>query len=151
QHIGFYGGVNYGYGYTGSGYHGGYWQGRNFYYNRSVHNINVTRVTNVYNRTVVVNNVNRVSYNGGRGGINVRPQPAEIAANRGPRVPPMSTQYQNQREASQNRQQFYNVNKGRPALVASPRPIAAVARPAVQPITRPGQPAIQPTRPGEIN
>ncbi len=41
-HIGFYGGVNYGFGYTGNGYHGGYWQGRNFYYNRSVNNINVT-------------------------------------------------------------------------------------------------------------
>ena len=26
-HIGFYGGVNYGYGYTGYGYRGGYWQG----------------------------------------------------------------------------------------------------------------------------
>ncbi|HXP10508.1 MAG TPA: hypothetical protein VN828_18545, partial [Acidobacteriaceae bacterium] len=115
-HIGFYGGVNYGFGYTGSGYHGGYWQGHNFYYNRSVNNINVTRITNVYNRTVVVNNttINRISYNGGRGGINVRPQPAELAASRGPRVPPMSTQYQNQREAAQNRQQFYNVNKGRP-------------------------------------
>ncbi len=26
SHIGFYGGIDYGFGYTGSGYHGGYWQ-----------------------------------------------------------------------------------------------------------------------------
>ena len=156
-HIGFYGGVNYGFGYTGSGYHGGYWQGRNFYYNRSVNNINTTRITNVYNRTVVVNNttINRVSYNGGRGGINVRPQPAEIAANRGPRVPPMSTQYQNQRAASENRQQFYNVNKGRPAVVAATRPIAAqpgIQRPAPvqnRPVQPENRPQVQPARPGQ--
>src|SRR5690349_3116871 len=62
-HVGFYGGINYGYGYTGVGYEGGYWRGGAFAYNRAVNNINVVHVTNVYNRTVVVNNVNRVSYN----------------------------------------------------------------------------------------
>ncbi len=170
-HIGFYGGINYGFGYTGVGYHGGYWNGNNFYYNRSVNRVNVN-ITHVYNRTVVVNNNTRVAYNGGRGGIAVRPQAAEIAAMRGPRVPPMSTQLQNQREAAQNRQQFYDVNKGRPAVVAAPRPIAAqpgIARPnpgtvpnrpgqpndrpqiqpvrAVQPEVRPGQPQTRPVQP----
>src|SRR3977135_469723 len=29
-HVGFYGGVNYGYGYTGNGYWGGRWSGNNF-------------------------------------------------------------------------------------------------------------------------
>ena len=168
-HIGFYGGINYGFGYTGSGYHGGYWNGNNFYYNRAVNRVNVTRVTNVYNRTVVVNNnYNRISYNGGRGGIPVRPQPAEIAAMRGPRTPPMSAQIQNQRQAAQNRQQFYTQNKGRPAIVAAPRPFAAdrgvspVARPMpvnlpvsnhpnnpqLQP-NRPSQPQVQPVRPAQ--
>ncbi len=74
-YIGFYGGVNYGYGYFGTGYRGGYWNGPHFYYNRSVTRINVTRISYVYNRTIVVNNVTRVSYNGGRGGIAVRPDP----------------------------------------------------------------------------
>jgi hypothetical protein len=167
-HIGFYGGINYGFGYTGSGYHGGYWNGNNFYYNRAVNRVNVTRVTNVYNRTVVVNNnYNRVSYNGGRGGIPVRPQAAEIAAMRGPRTPPMSAQIQNQRQAAQNRQQFYNQNKGRPAIVAAPRPFAAdhVARPVTRPTpvnlplpnhpnnqlqpNRPAQTQVQPARPAQ--
>jgi hypothetical protein len=166
-HIGFYGGINYGFGYTGYGYYGGYWNGNNFYYNRAVNRVNVVHITHVYNRTVVVNNRSRVAYNGGRGGIDVRPRPAEIAAFRGPRTPPMTTQIQNQREAAQNRQQFYNVNKGRPALVAAPRPIAAqpgISRPnpgsrpgeitrPTQPENRPGEPnnrpQIQPARPGQ--
>ncbi len=165
-HIGFYGGINYGFGYTGSGYHGGYWNGNNFYYNRAVNRINETRITNVYNRTVVVNNYNstRVSYNGGRGGVPVRPQPAEIAAMRGPRTPPMSAQIQNQRQAAENRQQFYSQNKGRPAIVASPHPFGADrdVRPVVRPVdlprpnqpnnpqvqqNHPVQPQIQPGRP----
>ena len=77
-HVGFYGGVNYGFGYAGVGYEGGYWRGRNFFYNRTVNNVNVVNVTNVYNRTVV-NNVSttRVSYNGGPGGLGARPAPGE--------------------------------------------------------------------------
>ena len=30
DYIGFYGGINYGFGYTGRGYYGGYWNGNNF-------------------------------------------------------------------------------------------------------------------------
>ena len=38
----------------------------------SISGVNVN-VTHVYNRTVVVTNNSRVAYNGGRGGLNVRP------------------------------------------------------------------------------
>ena len=37
-HVGFYGGVSYGFGYTGVGFAGGYWSGGAFMYNRSVTN-----------------------------------------------------------------------------------------------------------------
>src|ERR1700722_11547282 len=37
--VGFYGGVNYGYGYGGVGYQGGYWNHGDFYYNRSVNRV----------------------------------------------------------------------------------------------------------------
>src|SRR5215472_9963191 len=69
--VGFYGGINYGYGYFGEGYEGGRWDRDQFYYNRAVNNLNVTEIHNVYNNTTVINNttVNRVSYNGGQGGI----------------------------------------------------------------------------------
>src|SRR5258708_1805175 len=83
-HVGFYGGISYGYGYFGEGYEGGRWQGRQFYYNRTVNNVNVANIHNVYNTTVINNTtvVNRVSYNGGNGGINARPRPEEEAASR---------------------------------------------------------------------
>src|SRR5277367_713175 len=70
-HIGFYGGVNYGFGYGGVGFAGGEWRGGVFAYNRSVANVGtVVSVNNTYNRTVVVNNTTTInaSFNGGAGG-----------------------------------------------------------------------------------
>ncbi len=79
RYVGFYGGVNYGYGYIGRGYQGGYWHGNDFYYNRTVNNVSNVHITNVYNRTIVnninVTNYNRASYNGGPHGVQLRPDP----------------------------------------------------------------------------
>jgi WXXGXW repeat (2 copies) len=125
-HIGFYGGVNYGYGYTGSGYEGGYWNNGAFFYNRSVNNItNVTNITNVYTKTVVNNvTVNNVSYNGGQGGLTAQPTPAEQAAASERHIPPTSEQTQQQHAASTNPALRASVNHGKP-------PIAATAKPGV--------------------
>src|SRR5580658_2617182 len=62
--VGFYGGIDYGFGYIGNGYAGGYWSGGNFFYNSQVNNVNVTEIHNVYQKTVV-EHVTRVSFNGG--------------------------------------------------------------------------------------
>jgi len=134
-HVGFYGGVNYGFGYTGVGYAGGYWRGRNFFYNRSVNNVNVTNITNVYNRTVVNNvNVTRVSYNGGPGGMNARPTSAEMAAEHDRHITATSAQQQHQNFARQDRSQFASVNHGKPTVMTSQRPgefhSSGTARPA---------------------
>src|SRR5579859_5462508 len=59
-HIGFYGGINYGFGYFGEGFEGGRWDNGHFFYNRSVTNVNVTVVHNVYNTTVINRTENRV-------------------------------------------------------------------------------------------
>ena len=40
-HVGFYGGINYGFGYFGVGFEGGRWDGGHFFYNRSVNNVNI--------------------------------------------------------------------------------------------------------------
>lgn len=117
-HIGFYGGVNYGFGYTGVGYEGGYWRNNNFYYNRSVNNINVTNIHNVYNKTVVVNNYNRVSYNGGRGGLQARPNAREEAAMREQRIPPTANQVSHRDAAGRDRGQLASINHGRPQVTA---------------------------------
>jgi hypothetical protein len=123
QYVGYYGGINYGFGYGGTGYQGGYWDRGRFNYNRSVNHVNITNV-NVYNRNISNTTNNRTSYNG-PGGITRRPLPAETAAMRGQRVPPMTTQLQHQQEAAQNRQQFASVNHGHPAVLAAMKPIHA--------------------------
>src|ERR1700729_1109700 len=71
-HVGFYGGVNYGFGYGGVGFAGGRWERNSFAYKRSVTNVaNVTVMHNTYNETVVNNvTVNKVSFNSGAGGVN---------------------------------------------------------------------------------
>ena len=51
--VGFYGGLNYGYGYTGSGYQGGRWDHGVFRYNRAASNVNTTLVHNVYSAPVL--------------------------------------------------------------------------------------------------
>jgi hypothetical protein len=148
--VGYYGGIDYGYGYIGIGYFGGYWSGNNFYYNRSVTRVG-GGIRNVYDRPVVYNNThygaaprNRVSYNGGRGGINVQPRPAEIAAGRERHVAALPAQRQVRTSAAQNRGQFYNQNHGRPSApaethgFANSRGIAPTPR-GVQP-GRPGAP-----------
>jgi hypothetical protein len=142
-HVGFYGGVNYGFGYTGVGYEGGYWRGRDFFYNRSVNNINVTNITNVYNRTVVNNlNVSRVSYNGGPGGLNVRATSAQMAAEHDRHIAATSLQQQHQNFARQDRSQFFSANHGRPSVTASARPGefhgGSAPRPAVRQGGTPG-------------
>ena len=50
-HIGFYGGINYGFGYFGVGFEGGRWDNGHFFYNRSVNNVNINEIHNVYNTT----------------------------------------------------------------------------------------------------
>ena len=120
-HIGFYGGINYGFGYTGVGFVGGEWRGGAFYYNRYVTNVSVTNVTNVYNRTVVVNNTTTTSYNGGTGGVTARPTPQEEAAAHEQHQAPLAAQTEHEHAASQNRQNFASENHGRPAIAATAR------------------------------
>ena len=120
--VGFYGGVNYGFGYGGVGFAGGYWNRGVFLYNRSVTNVNVTVVHNVYNRTVVVNNSSHVAFNGGPGGLAARPTPDEEAAGREQHFQPTAMQMNHQRAAGNNRALWASENHGRPSIAATARP-----------------------------
>ena len=122
--VGFYGGINYGFGYTGSGYGGGRWQNGAFFYNRSVNNVsNVTNITNVYNQSVGnAPGVNNVSYNGGNGGISRQPTSEERAAASGRHIPPTTEQTQHQHAASTNQALRASVNHGKPAIAATSKP-----------------------------
>ena len=122
-HIGFYGGVNYGYGYGGEGYEGGYWRGDNFFYNRTVNNVNVTEIHNVYNKTVVNNytSVNRASFNG-PGGVSRRPTPQEETYVHEQHTRATAAQTEHQHAAASDRSQFASVNHGKPAVAATAKP-----------------------------
>lgn len=124
--VGFYGGINYGFGYFGTGFDGGYWSGGAFRYNTAVMNVNRTVIHNTYNKTIinrnVCNNCTRVAYNGGRGGINARPTSGELAARRDAR-PETATQRMHERDAAQDRSLYARVNHGHPATTAVQKPI----------------------------
>jgi WXXGXW repeat (2 copies) len=123
--VGFYGGIDYGWGYTGRGYYGGRWDHDHFYYNRTVNNINVTEIHNVY-ETRVENHVNvtRVSYNGGNGGVNVRQTPQEEVAARERHIGPVAVQNQHIQAARGNRELRASANHGKPPIAATARPAA---------------------------
>ncbi|MDP9084374.1 MAG: adenylate cyclase, partial [Pseudomonadota bacterium] len=124
-HVGFYGGVNYGYGYGGAGYVGGRWSGSSFAYNRTVNNVNVTNVHNTYNETVINNfTVNKVSYNGGTGGLAVAPTAQEKAASREQHLAQTPLQRQHVQEAVRNPALSVRENGGHPAIAATPRAAA---------------------------
>src|SRR6266550_8398344 len=146
-HIGFYGGINYGFGYTGVGFFGGYWRGGAYYYNRSVTNVNVTVVRNTYHTTVVNQSTNRVSFNGGMGGVTARPTDREIAAEHQRRSTMTAEQTQHQQAASTNRTLHASVNHGRPDVAASVRPGQLGGRGAVESGRPPNRHSESPNRP----
>jgi hypothetical protein len=119
--VGFYGGINYGFGYVGTGYFGGRWDGGHFFYNTRVNNVNVHVIHNVYEKTVVVHE-SHVSFNGGHGGINARPTAAQERFAHEHHTAPTDVQERHVSEARSDRNQFASVNHGRPAVEATARP-----------------------------
>lgn len=168
-HVGFYGGVNYGHGYSGVSYVGGYWDNGEFRYNTAVTRVNTTIVRNTYVNNVTIVNNTRVSYNGGRGGIEARPLPREQVAFREHHIAPLPAQQAHRQQAATNRSQWASQNHGHPQIKVvsqplnhgrqAPAPMPQQVRtqvehehagqrsagrtptPATHPETRPGQPA----------
>jgi hypothetical protein len=123
--IGYYGGVDYGYGYTGDGYEGGYWRGGNFFYNRTVNNITNVNIINVYAKPIVAPaTANRVSYNGGAGGTTARPTQQQQAFAHAHHVPPTDLQREHVQRASRDPSLREAENRGRPPIAATTRPDA---------------------------
>jgi hypothetical protein len=113
--VGFYGGINYGFGYFGDGYWGGRWEGNTFRYNTAVTRVNTNVIHNTFVDKSVVNkqvNANRTSFNGPNG---VKAQPtAEQKAAAEKKVPPASEQLARQEAASKDKNLQASVNKGHP-------------------------------------
>jgi hypothetical protein len=122
-HVGFYGGVNYGFGYGGVGYEGGRWDNGVFVYNRTVNNFGNVTITHVYEKTVIVEpGATRVSFNGGSGGTTVRPTQEEQAAAHEQHVAAVPSQLQHEHTASENKALLASENHGKPAIAATAKP-----------------------------
>jgi hypothetical protein len=122
-HVGFYGGINYGFGYFGSGFVGGFWRDHDFYYNRSVTNISNVSITNVYNRTVINNTSygTRPSFNG-RNGVEARPTHGDLLAAGEPHRALTAPQRSQSLSARTLPSSLASVNHGHPQIAATPRP-----------------------------
>ena len=73
-----------------------------FAYNRTVNNFGGITITNVYEKTVIVDETTRVSFNGGSGGITAQPTPEQEAAAHEQHVAAIPAQLQHERVASTN-------------------------------------------------
>src|SRR6266540_1673180 len=89
--VGFYGGINYGFGYFGVGYYGGYWRNGVF------------------------------SFNGGTGGIVAQPTAAERLAQHDRHLAWTPVQARHEQAARTDRAQLASVNQGVPRITATSR------------------------------
>ncbi len=150
--VGFYGGVNYGFGYGGNGYQGGRWDNGRFAYNSAVNNFGGTHVASVYRAEIADNNNrSRVSFNGGTGGLAARPTAQEEAAAHRQHVAATPQQVAHVQAAQGDHTLLNSVNHGNPAVAATARPVepkapAAAQAKAVEPPAA-GHVAEQPARP----
>jgi hypothetical protein len=125
-HVGFYGGVNYGFGFGGVGFAGGRWEGGHFAYNSAVNVGVVGGGFHSYRENVAVNNVH-TSFNGGAGGIRAEASASDRAAMKEHHFEATREQTAHHEAASHDRSQLNSVNHGRPSTAAMSRPHAAAA------------------------
>lgn len=128
--VGYYGGINYGFGYGGVGYFGGEWAGGAFRYNTAVTRVNTTIIKNVYvNKTVIKNGTkpHGASFNGPNG-VKAQPTAKEKAVADGEKVP-LTPQQQKVREAaSKNPELNAKKNGGKPKVAAVKTPDEVAGR-----------------------
>src|SRR6185312_13173353 len=117
ENVGFYGGVCYGYGYGGSGFYGGRWQGGRFQYNTAAWHVGRGMHNTYEDRTVIHNNSNRSSFNG-HGGTEAQPTDRERGAMSEHHTQPTSAQQNHQQMATANKHQLATANGGHPATTA---------------------------------
>jgi len=129
RHVGYYGGVNYGYGYMGVGFVGGMWRGHDFVYNRAVMRVDDRYVRNTYeDRTIVerntVINEGHIAFSGGPGGIRHDAMPEERLGEHEDHLGATSFQASHESSAMGDRNSYATQNGGHPQNVAVPRPMS---------------------------
>ena len=120
--VGYYGGVDYGYGYGGDGYDGGRWQGHHFMYNRSDNNFGSVAVNNAYAHQDTARNRSYTSFAGGPGGTRAEATAADRQAEREHHVAMTSEQTAHVSTAARTPDLAASHNNGRPTIAATARP-----------------------------
>lgn len=120
-HIGFYGGINYGFGYYGTGFVGGEWAGGVFRYNTAVLvGVHGPGFTVFANPAVVVHGGVNFAFNG-PGGVVRGPLAAERIAEHDRHIEHTEAQMAHFRAAREDRANRFAENHGRPAHAAMAR------------------------------
>jgi hypothetical protein len=117
--VGFYGGIDYGFGYTGYDYQGGYWSNGAFFYNTVVNNITSAAIRNTYQKAVPLRHRTTISYNGGPGGVRAKPTGAQLAAANERHTPATSEQRRHIQMAARDPALALSNNHGHPAVAAT--------------------------------
>jgi hypothetical protein len=141
-HVGYYGGVNYGFGYGGIGFAGGEWRGGFFAYNTAVVHVDDRFVhTTFVDRERVdrgfVARDSHVAFSGGPGGMSHPPSPEERIAEHDQHVARTSFQAQHESSAKTDRSSYAKSNGGRPRNLAAAKPLAEerhTPAPAARPV-----------------
>ena len=118
-HVGFYGGIDYGYGYGGVGFEGGYWRGGVYTYNRNVVNVGLSVNAAVYSKVVAHGGGSQTSFNGGNGGVNTKPSPQERAFASERHIGPTHQQHEHRQLAGKNPDLKFARNRGKPVIAAT--------------------------------
>ncbi len=122
EQVGFYGGIDYGYGYTGDGYQGGRWENGVFSYNRAVNNLGSLDLASVYDEAIAADTRSvRVSFNGGSRGTAARPTSRDEALAGERHVDATAEQQKHFELAAMDRALYSRLNHGEPGVAATPR------------------------------
>jgi hypothetical protein len=131
--VGFYGGINYGFGYFGHGYEGGRWQDGHFFYNTTMNNVSARDNHNVYTARVSEGAGSHVSYNGGTGGVSAHATSQEEAAAHGNHSPAVASQNEHAAAARNDPQARLSANHGTPSGTTGGGAVAGNAGAASRP------------------
>lgn len=114
-HVGYYGGINYGFGYGGAGFYGGRWDGGRFMYNTAVWHTGPGFHGVYEDRTVIhETTVNRYSFNG-EGGVHAMPTAEERGYMHEQHMGGTQEQLNHYSSARVDRSNYASVNHGSPS------------------------------------
>jgi len=120
--VGYYGGINYGYGYIGRGYEGGRWDRGHFRYNAAVNNIPSGRVHAMYRAPVPQRPAHAESFIGGNSHWRAQPTASQRRFEGGQHPGWTQEQQEHEHRAFGTPEQRMGSNHGMPPTAATPRP-----------------------------